>query len=211
MNHLEEVRRAAIRRLCGAEARGDLPPGMFEDRWALIKEASNAPSLEALVVDLPEETALVPLDDHEDYPAAFAPAESLRVSATLGSTKRAGAWTVPHHLDLQARAGEVVVDLRDAVLASDFLDIDVDCLLGSIRLIVPPGTQIENEVEELLGSTTHTRKGVTGTEASGLLVRIAGRVILGDLTIQERPSKYLPGREPARASWWRRLFGLFRN
>ena len=178
---------------------------VFEERLALAKDAPNEAALAAIVADLDDEPyALEEAWDDDALPVA--PARAVRVAAFLSSTKRDGIWTAPDHLELRAVLGEVVIDLREARFGSDFLDIDVECLLGEVKLILPPGVQIENEVSEILGSTEHKRKHVEGYGPSGLLVRITGSVILGEVGILEKPPRSeLPVRP---RSWWRRLFGL---
>ena len=55
-----------------------------------------------------------------------APADVIRIRTIMGSTRRAGAWTVPFRLELKVLLGELVIDLRDAIFWSDVLDIELD-------------------------------------------------------------------------------------
>ena len=192
MEELELLRREAIRALAGGVAADRLTIEQFESRVALVRQAPNRASLDAIVADLipsggysvpaglvpafPDHTALAPVE----------PAELLRIKTVLGTSKRAGSWTVPLRLELVAIFGEITIDLRDAVFGSDVLDIDLHAKFGSITLIVPAGTQVENECEERLSSSSHSTRSARGVSPLGLLIRITGRVVLSNLEIKEK-------------------------
>jgi len=166
----------------------------FEDRYALVRQATSAASLEALTADL--------IQDHETpYPMVeivepgedtfaavpVAAAESIRVSAVFGSAIRAGTWTVPEHIETLVAFGEVTLDFRDATFTTDTVVIDVAVTVGSLKLVIPPGTQIENECHEFMSSSTHPSRGRKGAPPNGLLILLRGRVRLGEISIKERP------------------------
>jgi hypothetical protein len=90
-------------------------------------------------------------------------------------------------------AGEITLDMRDAVFGSDVLDIDVSVLMGGVVLIVPPGAQVENECDERFSSSTHSTRSARGASPIGLLIRIGGKVRMGSLEIKEkRPTGEVP-------------------
>ncbi len=193
MDELLAERQQAIRALATAVAGNRLPVEQFESRLALVRQAPNQASLEALVADL------VPSGEYEPgqpadpgdpaEPVPVAPAEVLRVAAILSSSKRAGSWTVPYRLEIKVVLGDLTIDMRDAVFFHDILEIELDVLLGNLELIVPVGTQVENECEERLSSTTHSTRSVRGSQPIGLLIRIGGRVRFSNVEIKEkRPS-----------------------
>jgi hypothetical protein len=120
------------------------------------------------------------------YGSPVEPAEELRITTVFGSTKRAGSWTVPLHLTLKVFAGEITLDMRDAVFGSDVLDIDVNVLMGGVVLIVPAGAQVENECDERFSSSTHSTRSARGVSPIGLLIRIGGKVRMGSIEIKEK-------------------------
>ena len=110
----------------------------------------------------------------------------LRIATILSSSKRAGSWTVPYRLDVKVLLGDLTIDLRDAVFYADTLEIELDVLLGNLVLIVPAGTQVENECEERWSNTTHSTRSTRGLQPIGLLVRIGGRVRWSNVEIKEK-------------------------
>jgi hypothetical protein len=124
-----------------------------------------------------------------------AAASSVRIPAVFGHAERAGTWTVPEHLEVMCTLGEVKLDFRDATFSTDTVVIDASVLLGSLTVIVPPGTQIENECEEFMANSSHPRRGRNRAPPNGILVIIQGTIRLGELSIKERPPT---GEEPQR-------------
>jgi len=210
MTDLESARRDAVARLCYAQASGLLSVEAFEERYRLIGDASSVATLDAIIADLEQEdaTTLLPVPtrtmvveqvDTGGYPLRtalpVAAASSVRIPAVFGSAVRAGTWTVPEHIEVMCTLGEVKLDFRDATFSTDTIVIDASVLLGSLTLIVPPGTQIENECEEFMANSSHPRRGKNGAPPNGILVIIQGHVRLGEIAIKERPPT---GEEPQR-------------
>lgn len=208
MTELEVARRDAVARLCMAQASGFLSVETFEERYALLREATSVATLEALVADLalddvtPLPLAPAPITDryaaitgYTTRSVAVAAAESIRIPAVFGSAERSGSWTVPEHIEVMVKMGEVKLDFRDAVFSTDTVVIDLSVLAGSLKIILPPGTQIENECEEFMSSSTHPKPRGKRAEPNGILVILRGRVWLGELSIKERPPT---GEEPPR-------------
>jgi hypothetical protein len=110
---------------------------------------------------------------------------------------------VPLNLDAKVLFGEMTIDLRDAVFGADVIDIQVDVKVGSFTLIVPAGTQVENEVEETLSSSTHSTRSARGARPNGLLIRLAGTALLGSVDVKEK----FPSNHPKGPSLFQRLLG----
>ena len=192
MEDLETLRRDAIRALSLAAASDRLPIEQLEGRLAQVRQAPNRATLDAITADLlPSDSYTLPTlpartpVDHATL-APVAPAEVLRIKTVLSASKRAGSWTVPLGLEVKVLAGELTIDLRDAVFCSDVLDVDLDIVLGSFTLIVPAGAQVENECEERWSSTTHSTRSTRGKGPLGLLIRLSGRVRWSSVEIKEK-------------------------
>jgi hypothetical protein len=216
MDEMEPLREEAIRALSAALSGDRISFDQFESRLALVRQAPNRATLDAILADLPVDeefvlpTGLVPpardhtaVAGHEDL-MPVEPAEVLRIKTVMGSSKRAGSWTVPFRLELKVVLGELTVDLRDAVFCSDTLDLDLHVLLGSLTLIVPAGTQVENESDEKFSSSSHSTRSTRGMSRIGLLIRITGRVHWSSLEIKEKPPSGMAAEKPR---WMRLLAG----
>ena len=201
MDELELERQEAIRALSRAVASDRLPVDQFESRLALVRQAPNRATLDAIIADLiptgeyepPPAVAMTPYGEPVDT-GAITPAEVIRISTILSSSKRAGSWTVPYRLEIKVVLGDLTIDLREAVFFSDALEIDLDVLLGGLTLIVPAGTQVENETNERWSSTSHSTRSTKGMRTVGLLVRITGKVRWSNIEIKEnrRPGEPSP-------------------
>jgi hypothetical protein len=211
MEELDAARHDAIRHLSAAVADDRMPIEQFESRLALVRQAPNRASLEAIIADVlptggwtrPSMPARVAADGAPFDPLApVEPADVLRIATVMGSSKRAGLWTVPLRLELKVVMGEMVIDLRDAVFLSDVLEIDAHATLGTLTLIVPAGVQVENECEERFSSSTHSVRSAKGANPLGLLIRITGRVLFSSIDIKEKRSSAEEARQPA---WWQKL------
>lgn len=216
MDEMEPFREEAIRSLSLAVAADRLSISQFESRLALVRQAPNRASLDAIVADLiptggyTVPTGMVPaVADHTAVGSSYdlapvEPLEVMRIKSVMGSTKRAGSWTVPLRLEVKVVLGEMTLDLRDAVFCSDVFEIDLNLHFGSLTLIVPTGVQVENECEEKFSSSSHSIRSGQGKRRIGLLVRITGTVRWSSLEIKEKP----PTDEvPARTGWRKLLPG----
>ncbi len=65
------------------------------------------------------------------------------VMAICGKERRDGCWVVPERLGVTAVFGEVVLDLREAVLQSRRVILLATVLCGTLQLIVPEGMAVE--------------------------------------------------------------------
>ena len=207
MDELELERHEAIRLLSQALSTDRIPVEQFESRLALVRQAPNRATLDAIIADLvptgeydpPPPVAMTPYGEPVDI-GAITPAEVIRISTILSSSKRAGSWTVPYRLEIKVVLGDLTIDLREAVFFSDTLEIDLDILLGGLTLIVPAGTQVENETNERWSSTSHSTRSTQGVRTVGLLVRITGRVRWSNIEIKEK-------RRPGEPSPLQKLLG----
>jgi hypothetical protein len=211
MEELDAARHDAVRHLSAAVADDRMPIAQFESRLALVRQAPNRASLEAIIADVlpsggwtrPNLPARVAADHTQFDPLApVEPADVLRIATVMGSSKRAGLWTVPLRLELKVVMGEMIIDLRDAVFLSDVLEIECRATMAQLTLIVPAGVQVENECEERFSSSTHSVRSAKGANPLGLLIRITGRVLFSSIDVKEKRSSAEEAMQPA---WWQKL------
>ncbi len=85
------------------------------------------------------------------------------VAGIFGRERRDGRWVVPERLAVTAIFGEVVLDLREALLQSRRVTVLATVLGGTLQLIVPEGVAVE-----MTGSAVLSRKtGQPGTKPAG--------------------------------------------
>lgn len=70
-----------------------------------------------------------------------APATS--INSFLSDVQRNGRWQVPPVLTVTQGMSDVQLDLREAVITSPVVDIKLYAAMASLKVIVPPGVQVE--------------------------------------------------------------------
>ncbi len=80
------------------------------------------------------------------------------IAGVFGRERRDGRWVVPERLGVTAIFGEVVLDLREAVLQSRRITLLVTVLGGTVQLIVPDGVAVV-----MTGSGVLSRKSQPST------------------------------------------------
>ena len=205
VNLLEQARREAVAQLCKAQVDGSIPVGVFEDRYEMLRQAETVATIRAIVADIsgggdelnPPSSAVglttadfdsFPVEESYDAPAPVLVDSSMRIPAILGSTTRSGPWTVPEHLELLVILGDIHLDFRDAHFSSETTLIDLTVTLGTLKVTVPPGTEILNEVGEFIASSKLPKLGRSGPP-NGYLIVLRGNLVLAELVVKEAPPK----------------------
>ena len=84
------------------------------------------------------------------------------VTGIFGRERRDGRWVVPERLTVTVVVGEVVLDLRQAILQSQRVTLLATLLGGTLQLIVPEGVMVE-----MTGTAVLSRQsGQTGQPAA---------------------------------------------
>ena len=125
-------RERVIALLNEAAADGRLTLGEHSERAELACSARTLGDLAVLTSDL-----------------ALASAQPIRVdtrrpvAGIFGRERRDGRWVVPDRLAVTAIFGEVVLDLREALLQSQRVTVLATVMGGTLQLIVPDGIAVE--------------------------------------------------------------------
>jgi hypothetical protein len=130
------------------EAAGDgrLTLGEHEERAGQAYTARTLGDLSALTADLAAPGAQpIRLDARRSVAAIFA------------RERRDGRWVVPDSLPVTAIFGEVVLDLREALLQSRKVTVFATVIAGHLQLIVPEGVAVE-----ITGTGFLSRRSVPG-------------------------------------------------
>lgn len=159
---------------------------------SMVLAESARPQALAVPAKAASVTALVPADAVEP--------ERRRV-AVLSTMKEEGAWTPARTNRVVNVLGESKLDLREARLAPGELVFEVRCVLGSIKLLVPPGLAVRVEVSNVLSEVTRDPGVVDQPDsADAPVIVVRGSLVLSELEVRER----LPGEGGWRAFWRKR-------
>ena len=132
--------------LTEAAADGRLTLGEHADRSGRAFAARTLGELAALTADLAAPSAQpIRLDGRRP------------VTAVFGRDRRDGRWVVPASFPVLAIFGEVVLDLREALLQSRRVIVYATVIGGHLELIVPDGVAIE-----MAGRSFLSRKRISG-------------------------------------------------
>ena len=122
------------------------------------------------------------------------------VTALCARERREGRWVVPEVFPATAIFGDVVLDLRNAVLPSQRVIIYATAIGGQVRLIVPAGVAVEMTGRSLFGirSIRNARAGpmarATGAIAPGGSVIEVRTLAVGGLVKAVTPRRRRWGR-----------------
>lgn len=100
------------------------------------------------------------------------------VTAMFARERRQGRWVVPSAFPVTAFFGDVVLDLRDAILQSQRVTIYATAIAGQIKLIVPAGIAVEMAGRSVLGI-----RSVRGQTKSSAQVPATGVIEVRTLTL----------------------------
>ena len=79
------------------------------------------------------------------------------VAGIFSRERRDGRWVVPERLTVSAVFGEVVLDLREAILQSQRVTVFATLMGGTLQLIVPEGVAVEMTGTAVLSSRSGSR------------------------------------------------------
>jgi len=118
------------------------------------------------------------------------------VTAAFARERRDGRWVVPEFLPVTAFFGNVVLDLRDAVLQKERITIDATAVAGQIRLIVPSGVAVELVGRSFLGARSVRSRTMPAAAASpgGAVIEVRTMTLGGAVrVITARRSRWRSG------------------
>lgn len=178
-----------------AAGEGRLTFEELADRIEAAGTSTTRIELERLTGDLP-----VTLDHVSAPSAAGTDLATLGgQSSVFGDVRQAGAWRVPTRSRWTSVFGDVVLDLREAVVADARVEIDASTVFGDVLLLVPEGVSVEVRSKAFFGDVRQ-KAGQFAPRGAPVVV-LTGGTWFGDVRIQarrlrERLSALLLGRQP---------------
>jgi Domain of unknown function (DUF1707) len=182
-----------------AVSRGLIDTLEFDRRSGLATTARTRRELNGLVVDLPLEhpdrarartaaesrprAATPPPDGTRAAYAAGDTSGTVALHARLASVKRSGTWAVPRRLEIDGWLGSAELDLTEAVIDHEVVEIDVDMTLGSVELRLPPTASASlDAISATAGSVEDKRRD--GRANGRPHVIVTGRVAFGSVEVK---------------------------
>lgn len=102
--------------------------------------------------------------------------------AILGSFNRNGYWQIGEGTSTIALLGSCTLDLRRATILTSEVVINAWGVLGSVKIIVPKGTQVELNGPTILGSQ-NCKLGQDDVLPGAPIVRVQGLALLGSVDV----------------------------
>jgi hypothetical protein len=171
--------------LAEAMADGRLSHDEYSERLPVALSARTLGELAELTTDLaaPEHQP-VQLGDGQPVTALFA------------TTDRRGRWVVPGAMTCVAAFGEVVLDMREAILQDRHVVLTVYALFGKVRLIVPPGVEVVMNGNHILASHRGGTSRRVPTSSEVPVIEVRGYAVVSEVLARTppRPRRWLPGR-----------------
>jgi hypothetical protein len=168
-------RDAAAEALAEAVGSGRLTLAEHSSRLDAMYAAVTAEQVAATVADLPSLPA--------KRTALYRAADPYKIVVVNGRVQRAGRFRIGRFCALTAVFGQIDLDLRTAKLTEDQqLSISVRALAGTVRIIVPKGWRISEQVT-VLGSRRAIESRDDDSRAP--ILRLTGTMLGGKLELSD--------------------------
>jgi DUF1707 SHOCT-like domain/Cell wall-active antibiotics response LiaF, C-terminal len=178
----DEDREEALRALRQALVDGRITAEQHSERVSKVLTAQYVAELENLTADIPQGERLPVRADN----TALVRAGTQQARAILRSASLRPRGEVAQRLRSWAVWGNAEIDLRDAVIPVDGLDVKVWAYLGDVTVVIPPNVQVSLVATPLLGRVVDD----TGSApVAAPTVRIRALALFGDIHVRtEYPS-----------------------
>lgn len=160
----DSERNEVFDRLQRAVGEGRLTLAEFEERIGGVWAARTYGDLTSLTADLPEPST----------------PKALELRSRSSSLKRAGRWVVPDHISVEARSSKVKLDLTEAVITSQSVEVSIAVQSSSVTLVVPPGVSASLDQLEMRSSSAKARV----PEAGGIHLVVRGYARSSSVTVR---------------------------
>lgn len=107
--------------------------------------------------------------------------------ALMSETKRQGVWVVNEQHTAFAMMGSVQLDLREAYFTAREVTINAVSIMGEVKIIVNPHTQVLVEGVPIMAEFTESRaKAAAEITADSPVVRVRGLALMASVSVQRR-------------------------
>lgn len=168
-----------------ALADGRLSHDEYAERMPVALTARTLGELADLTTDLASP---------EHQPVQFGDGQP--VTALFNTADRRGRWVVPGAMTCVAAFGEVVLDMREAILQDRHVVLTVYALFGKVRLIVPPGVEVVMNGTDVLARQRGATAKRVPTSSDVPVIEVRGYLVASEALARtpSRSRRWLPGR-----------------
>lgn len=196
---LDLEREEVVQTLCAHYAQDHLTTGELEARFERVYQAADRNALRTVLdglpamkrpasgasLGIPPTRAATPLYEPPREVTGLRESEK-RYLGLFSEVKKVGAWRAPSYAKVRAFFGSVVLDLREADIPPDGMEIDVECLMGEIKIFLPLGVGSEVDCTAIVGEVVdRTQKGMSGLP----FVRVHGTATMGEIRVETKLPK----------------------
>jgi hypothetical protein len=171
-------REAVVEQLRIASVDGRLTLAELTDRTEAAYTATTQAELALLTQDLPAEGGA-------PATATARPREGRAkrwIVGVLGDSKRRGTWRIDEEIGAVAVMGDVLLDLREAEVRTDVVDITAVSVMGDVKIIVPDGVHVDIEGMAVMGSKrVDVQEAPRGMKVP--VVRVRAYAVMGDVKV----------------------------
>ena len=152
----------------------------FGERVGRALVARTRAELDAITRDLPAPLAAAP----SALDARRKPVST--TVALMSAAERTGSWRIGETSRAIAVMGECKLDLRRAAISAAVTTIRVHVVMGNLKVIVPEGVDVDLDATAIMGSRKVVLSGPPPPRDAPL-VRVEGLILMGELTVRDRP------------------------
>lgn len=204
---LDLEREEVVQTLCAHYAQDHLTTGELEARFERAYRAQDESALRTVLDGLPaltRPTPSAPLGQASSGPTAplyepprhvtgFRDAEK-RYLAIFSTVKKEGVWRAPSIARVRAIMGGVILDLREADIPPEGMEIDAEAIMGEVKILLPLGVGAEVDCTAIMGEVVdRVQQGTPGLPH----IRVRGGTTMGTIRVETKLPKQ------ARLESWR--------
>jgi hypothetical protein len=179
------VRERVIQTLTEAFANDVLTVSELEDRLEKAYRATTAEEALSLIAGLPQRQSAVAVGAPADGDSMAPPRE--RLTSIFSSQNRRGVWAVPRQLRVLGVFSDTTIDLTQAALPKDIIDLHVNVVFANMTIVVPPGLRVVNRVGAFAANVeSEPALDLAPMKPGSPVVRITGNCVFGNLEIVSR-------------------------
>ncbi|MFN0099112.1 MAG: hypothetical protein ACKVS7_10590 [Gemmatimonadaceae bacterium] len=181
---LELEKEEVVQTLCAHYAQDHLSTGELEARFERVYQSADKRQLLTVLDGLPALNRMAPAppplyEVGAPSRGGLAPDEK-RYLALFSQVNKEGHWTPSRRIAGRAIMGGILLDLRDAVLPPEGIDIELDVIMGEGKVILPPGVRAEVDCTAIMAEVSDKgRPALPGAP----VVRVTGSVVMGSIEV----------------------------